>query len=120
MMEIVIQQDKREEKLQNISCLTEIKLRLIQIFNPEKIFLFGSYAWGVPNEDSDLDLLVLVAHHQDPPAQRGTIAYRGLRNIPLPLDILVKTQLEFEKFLGIPVSLENKILSECICLYESN
>jgi predicted nucleotidyltransferase len=110
--------DHREEKLKILPYLTKITLRLIKIFNPDKIFLFGSYAWGAPNGDSDLDLLVLVSHHQDTPSQRATIAYRGLRNIPLPLDILVKTRLEFENFLEVPPSLESKIVSEGICLYE--
>ena len=76
----------------------EIILRLVEIFDPEKIFLFGSYAWGIPNKDSDLDLLVIVSHHEKPPHQRATIAYTGLRDIPFPLDILVKTRSEFENF----------------------
>lgn len=28
-------------------------------FEPEKIILFGSYAWGKPSEDSDVDLFVI-------------------------------------------------------------
>ena len=29
-------------------------------FQPDKIILFGSYAYGTPNEDSDVDLLVIM------------------------------------------------------------
>ena len=29
-------------------------------FNPEKIILFGSYAYGTPNDDSDVDILVIL------------------------------------------------------------
>ena len=28
-------------------------------YKPEKIILFGSYAWGKPNEESDIDLLII-------------------------------------------------------------
>jgi predicted nucleotidyltransferase len=28
-------------------------------YNPEKIFLFGSYAWGKPTDESDVDILII-------------------------------------------------------------
>ena len=37
-----------------------VKERLIKTYNPKTIYLFGSYAWGTPDEDSDLDLLVVI------------------------------------------------------------
>ena len=40
--------------------IEEVKNRLIKTYNPIAIYLFGSYAWGTPNEDSDLDLLIVV------------------------------------------------------------
>lgn len=36
-----------------------IKEKIANKFNPKKIYLFGSYAYGNPNEDSDLDILVI-------------------------------------------------------------
>ena len=33
-------------------------------FNPEKIILFGSHAWGTPNDDSDVDLLVILPYQK--------------------------------------------------------
>ena len=41
---------------------TELKNKIIKslsTFNPEKIILFGSYAHGMPNKSSDIDLLVI-------------------------------------------------------------
>ena len=91
--------------------------RLIQEFAPEKIFLFGSHVWGTPNTDSDFDLLVIVSHSDLSPAKRSSIAYRCLRDIPYPLDILVKTHQEIEKFAQVPMSLEHKILFKGKCIY---
>ena len=40
--------------------LKEMTQRLVAEFQPRQIYLFGSYAWGQPNKDSDVDLLVVV------------------------------------------------------------
>jgi len=37
--------------------IEEVKNRLVKTYDPISIYLFGSYAWGHPTEDSDLDLL---------------------------------------------------------------
>ncbi|MBF0345387.1 MAG: nucleotidyltransferase domain-containing protein [Nitrospirae bacterium] len=39
--------------------LKAVTKKLVAEFQPEKIILFGSYAWGEPTEDSDVDLLVI-------------------------------------------------------------
>jgi len=39
--------------------LDKIVSRLVDTYRPEKIILFGSYAYGKPNADSDLDLLII-------------------------------------------------------------
>ena len=101
----------------NSRFLEEIKNRLVKEFSPENIFIFGSYAWGSPNQDSDLDLLVIIKHSDLLPAKRATLAYRCLRDIPFPLDILVKTRKEVEKFSQVPTSLEAQILQQGKLLY---
>lgn len=40
--------------------ITRISRRIVEEFNPEKIILFGSYAYGKPIGDSDVDLLVIL------------------------------------------------------------
>jgi predicted nucleotidyltransferase len=98
--------------------LDQIIQRLVQEFNPEKIILFGSYAWGNPNENSDLDLLVIIPHSDIKPIQRAINAYRclgGFENIPK--DILVKTHQEAYKFKNVIGSLENVIFKKGKVLY---
>jgi predicted nucleotidyltransferase len=90
--------------------LEEITRRLVAELRPEKIILFGSHAWGIPDEDSDLDLLVIVPHSELPPAQRARRAYRCLRGLNVPKDILVKTRSEVERFRSVHASLESEIL----------
>ena len=57
-------------------------------FNPEKIILFGSYAYGRPNADSDVDLLVVLAFRGSD--LQKAIQIRARFDAPFPLDLLVR------------------------------
>ncbi len=98
--------------------LEEITRRLVNEFQPERIILFGSHAWGEPTEDSDLDLLVIVPESDAEPADRATRAHRCLRGIAGPTDILVKTRSEVERYRPVRASLESVILERGKLLYE--
>jgi predicted nucleotidyltransferase len=39
--------------------------QIVERFQPDKIILFGSYAYGTPHEDSDVDLLVVMPAHNE-------------------------------------------------------
>jgi predicted nucleotidyltransferase len=43
----------------NIEELKPLIIERLKPLNPDKIILFGSYAYGIPNEDSDIDLFLL-------------------------------------------------------------
>jgi uncharacterized protein len=70
--------------------LDEIVRRLVAALDSEKIILFGSYAYGSPSDDSDVDLLVIMQTTARP-ADRYVAVSRTIRPRPFPLDILVKT-----------------------------
>ena len=97
--------------------LDEIVRRLVSEFDPQQIILFGSHAWGDPDTDSDLDLLVVVSDSNDPPTERAWRAHRCLHGIRVPMDILVKTRREFEYFRPVVASLEHRIAEEGKGLY---
>src|ERR1700732_4656238 len=62
-------------------------------FHPEKIVLFGSYAYGTPHEDSDVDLLVVMpARNEIDTAIRIKTALLP----PFPLDLLVRKPKEVQ------------------------
>lgn len=73
--------------------------RLITALQPEKVILFGSYAYGTPTPDSDVDLLVVL----DTSAS-STDRYLAVSGLlyprPFPMDILVRTPREIEEALG--------------------
>lgn len=91
--------------------------RLVAEFNPEKIILFGSHAWGNPHPNSDLDLLVVVGSSDLPPTKRATKAYRCLQGIKVPVEVIVSTQKELERYRSVPSSLTKRILERGIKIY---
>ena len=45
--------------------IREYVRRVAECFQPDRIILFGSYAYGTPNEDSDVDLLVVMPAYNE-------------------------------------------------------
>lgn len=97
--------------------LKDVTTRLVSEFNPEQIWLFGSYAWGTPTIDSDLDLLVVVPQNNERPAERMRRALRCLRGLDISKDILVQTRAEFDRYQSVKASLTHKILHQGRKLY---
>jgi len=69
--------------------IQDLAARIAREFKPEKIVLFGSYAYGHPTSDSDVDLLVILKFDGKP--VRKAIEIRNRLNPSLPLDLLVRT-----------------------------
>jgi predicted nucleotidyltransferase len=68
--------------------ITRLAREIAQRFRPNKIILFGSYAYGNPTPDSDVDLLVVM------PAKNETSQAARIRlavDCDFPLDVLVRT-----------------------------
>lgn len=64
-------------------------------YQPQRIILFGSYAYGTPTADSDVDLLVVMPHLG--PAYRLAARIRVEIGSRFPMDLLVRSQNEIEK-----------------------
>ncbi len=97
--------------------LDEIVHRIVQAVHPEQILLFGSQAWGQPNEESDIDLLVVIGASSDPGYRRAREVYRSLRGIRLPIEVVVRTRDEMIHAARVPTSLERQALDQGRLLY---
>ena len=69
--------------------LEELCEQIIRVADPLKIILFGSYAYGRPTEDSDIDLLVIMPFKGHPAYKAAEI--RMNIETPMALDLLVRT-----------------------------
>jgi predicted nucleotidyltransferase len=63
--------------------------RIVQEFRPEQIILFGSYAYGTPTVDSDVDLLVILPFAGQ--ASRKSLEILNTVNPSFAVDLLVRT-----------------------------
>jgi predicted nucleotidyltransferase len=95
--------EEAKEKVQKArETIRLIADKLKENYNPEKIILFGSYAWGLPDEDSDLDLLVIKDTGETP--HRRNVNARTLVSslrTGYGLDIVVITPEELKSRLEI-------------------
>ena len=80
--------------------IDEITKKIVENFHPKKIILFGSYAYGTPTEESDLDLLI-VKDSDLPTRSQNRMVRKLLSGSKVPVDILVKTPYEFEVYKDI-------------------
>jgi predicted nucleotidyltransferase len=92
------------------SVLETMTQRLVAEFEPEEIILFGSQAWGTPDDDSDVDLLVIVSDSDLSPSRRAQKAHRCLGGLGVSKDVLVKTRREVERSRQVRTSLVSQIL----------
>ena len=102
--------------------IEEIVQILVRECQPEQIILFGSYAFGNANEESDLDLAIVAKTHL-PKFKRPVPFQKALRNGGrkwlFPMDILVFTPEEMEAWKSDSYSLIHEIVSTGKTLYES-
>ena len=80
------------------SLLDEIANKIVEHFHPDQIILFGSYAYGEPKTDSDLDLLVIMDTDLRPTARSAAVA-RICRPKYVAMDIVVRTPEEIQTHL---------------------
>jgi predicted nucleotidyltransferase len=99
------------------SVLKPLVDRLVQSFQPEKVYLFGSVARGEAGPDSDYDILVIVSSSTEPRYRRAEKAQKALWGLEQGADVLVLTRSEFDEASSVICSLPATVLREGKELY---
>jgi len=94
-----------------------ISKKIIQNTDPEKIILFGSYAKGDYNDDSDLDFIV-VKQSNLPRHKRGLEIRRLFYGLLVPFDLKIYTPEEYNNELKNKYSFLNSAIKNSKVLYE--
>lgn len=97
--------------------IEDVSHQIAQQFHPERILLFGSYAWGTPSPDSDVDLLVIIPFEGKPVAK--SVEMRLKVKPPFPVDLLVRTPEKVRERLALGDPFIRSILEEGKVLYEA-
>jgi len=85
--------------------------KIVKTVHPQKVILFGSRARGTEDEDSDIDLMVVMPNG----VQRGKITrklYSTIRGIGIPYDLLVATPDDLERYRHNPALVYRWALEE--------
>lgn len=97
--------------------IREATRKIVAEFDPEKIILFGSHAYGKIRKYSDVDLLIIMRSDLRP-ALRSTEVYRLFRPHPVAMDIMVRTPEEVKYRTSIGDFFIQEILTKGKTLYE--
>ena len=97
--------------------LRRVTWQIVQQFHPQKVILFGSYAYGQPTADSDVDLLVLM--DTDEPLLHVAANIAATIEHPFPLDIMVRTPAAFTSAVQRQGVFATEVATKGITLYEA-
>ena len=75
--------------------IRDVSEHIVREFAPERIILFGSYAYGTPNEGSDVDILVVLPFEGKAYKKSAEIA--SAVHAGFPLDIVARRPDELER-----------------------
>lgn len=98
--------------------IQQILKKIVAEYAPQKVILFGSYAWGEPGPDSDIDLLI-IKETSERFLDRWTTVQCILSGMhrSLPVEALVLTPQEVERRLAIGDQFIAEILEKGEVLY---
>jgi predicted nucleotidyltransferase len=114
---------KRLRKVIDIENLKREVVNRLAPLNLEKIILFGSYAYGKPHEDSDIDLYIVTKDNFIPASwkEKNQIYLKVARILQdvlqaHPTDLIIHTKKMHEKFISLNSSFSRTILKQGISL----
>lgn len=98
--------------------IADVLAAILARYKPEKVILFGSYAYGEPREDSDIDLLI-IKNTDKRPIDRWVEVKRLLRDRSRMLAVspLVYTEEEIEERLAVGDFFVEEVLDKGQILY---
>ncbi len=100
--------------------IEELKDSFVKDLLPRRIYLFGSFAEGKQNEDSDFDFYIVVDDAEKDMLDLTARAYKSIRHKQKrAVDIIVNTAARFESKKHSPVSVEGEVERKGVLLYEA-
>lgn len=99
------------------STIQKIKDQIVANYQPEKIILFGSYAWGEPGPNSDFDFCVIKPGVEEKSHYERTLELTRVINYTKASDFVIYTPYEIKKRLWLEDPFIKKIVNEGKIIY---
>ena len=98
--------------------IADVVAQIVERFHPQKVVLFGSYAYGTPTLDSDVDLLVVM----ETPLRHveQAVEIRKAVDFPFPVDVLVRTPQHLAERVALGDVFLREVLTKGVILYAAN
>jgi predicted nucleotidyltransferase len=108
----------------NIENIKQEILKRLEPLNLNQVILFGSYAYGTPHKDSDIDLYVVtnddyIPKNFDEKMNLKLTVSRAIKDLQktIPIDVITHTKKMHEKFVAINSSFSREIFQNGVKLY---
>ena len=109
--------DSFQTRAKRMAYIRKLCKRIAEAYDPEKIILFGSFAYGEPTPDSDVDLFIVMKTSLRP-VDRIRRVSEVLDPRPFPVDIIVRTPAELAEQLRINDCFVREIIDKGQVIYE--
>jgi len=98
--------------------IADVVAQIVEHFHPQKVVLFGSYAYGTPTPDSDVDLLVVM----ETPLRNveQAVEIRKAVDFPFPVDLLVRTPQQIAERVALGDVFLREVVAKGVVLYAVN
>jgi uncharacterized protein len=101
------------------STIQESVNRLADTYQPLAIYLFGSYAWGQPHAESDLDFLIVLNDEIKLNLALHILGKQALKNLDVSTDLVLNHKYFFIERVEHPSTLQHKVKTEGKLVYGS-
>ena len=93
---------------------------LVKLYNPLKIYVFGSYARGKQDDGSDVDLMIIVSEFTNHPWEMISEGYGSLSDVHMSVDLILYDKARFDQHKEDPTSFCTQIIKTGKLLYEKS
>ena len=98
--------------------IREVVDKIVRMFHPERVILFGSYAYGNPTEDSDVDILVVMPLNGKKPVRQEAEVVLAVHG-GFPMDLIVQSPERLKQRIEMQDIFIREIIEKGKVLYDS-
>ncbi len=114
----LLETENKDIQIKNMQMIQGMAKKIKNEYNPEKIILFGSYAWGTPRRDSDIDFFIIKNTKEKPRDSQARVReILDEENARFAIEPIIYTPKETKNRLELGDDFVRKILDKGVVVY---